>query len=236
MPDIGKTWIAVPVFNHSVKLAGIVDAILKTCPNLVIIDDGSTDADLGKMLSGRSLELISHGKNLGKGRAIITAADFIASKGGEYMITIDADGQHRPEEISLFLESLHGSREKFIIGARDFNNQPIPLPSRLGRRISNFLVKVETRRELKDTQSGFRAYPVSLFSRITCKSSGFSFETEIIVRAIWKGYDVSEIDISVDYPRGKERVSHFGFFKDNIRILLLHCRLIFEMMLRLFHG
>ncbi|HBC85372.1 MAG TPA: hypothetical protein DCZ94_00300 [Lentisphaeria bacterium] len=233
MPDIQRTWIAVPVFNHSAKLASLVDEILKACPNLVVVDDGSTDTDIGKVLSGKAVELVSHRKNMGKGEAIKTAAQFIIGRNGDYMITIDADGQHYPGEIKSFLEAIRHTEEKIILGARNFNSPKIPLSSRTGRKLSNWFVRIETGRKLNDTQSGFRAYPVSLFNKVSCRSSGFSFETEIIVRAIWSRYDVSEINISVHYPGSRDRISHFGFFKDNIRIFLLHMSLLHEKFMRI---
>ncbi len=223
-----KTWLAIPVFNHSAKLAGLVSKCLSDCPDIVVVDDGSTDQDIGKILSGMPVHLITHSRNMGKGEAIRSAARFISDKGGGYMITMDADGQHLPDVLPLFLDAIAARHGAVLIGARDFTSQKIPLASRTGRRISNFLVEMETGYRLSDTQSGFRAYPVALFSEVECSSSRFSFETEIIVRALWKGYKVEEFGMPVFYPKGKERITHFSLIMDNARIFLLHARLLLE--------
>ncbi len=221
-------WLAIPVFNHSTKLPDLISRCILECPNIVVVDDGSTDQDLKKLLSEKPVHLICHKQNLGKAEAIKSAARYIYENHGAFMLTMDADGQHFPEEIAKFTELIRNGGGNIVIGARDFSSKKIPASSRLGRQISNFLIWLETGTTLMDTQSGFRAYPVNIFNEIKCDSSRFSLETEIIVRALWKGYNVSEIDISVSYPEGKGRISHFSFFKDNLRILLLHIGLLLE--------
>ena len=226
MPENVKNWIAIPVFNHSSKLKALTAESLALCPNIVVIDDGSTDQDIRKLLSETGIKVLSHQKNMGKGEAIRSAAKFICEKGGENMITLDADGQHSPADIMKFADAISRGGGRLILGTRDFNSGKIPLASRTGRKISNFLVWLETGWKLKDTQSGFRSYPVEILKNIDCSSSRFAFETEIIVKALWKGYEVEELDISVSYPVGKERISHFRFLKDNLRILFLHTKLL----------
>ena len=130
--------------------------------NVVVVDDGSTDADVAALLSGLDVVVLKHEKNLGKGQAILTASRYVEEQGGVYMITIDADGQHAPQDIEKFIPLMREDEPAIIIGCRDFNTENVPASSRFGRSFANFWLKVETGRTVDDCQSGFRAYPVSI--------------------------------------------------------------------------
>ncbi len=96
----------------------------------------------------------------------------------------------------------------------------------VGGAVSNFWVRIETGIELKDTQSGFRAYPVEHMARLGLRASRYDFEIEVLVRAAWAGLKIKEVPIGVWYPPAAERVSHFRPFLDNLRITHLHMLLV----------
>ncbi|MCK5100926.1 MAG: DUF2062 domain-containing protein, partial [Desulfobacteraceae bacterium] len=98
--------------------------------------------------------------------------------------------------------------------------------SRFGRKFSNMWFKIETGKDCKDTQSGFRAYPVKLISQLSLYGSFFDFEIEVITRASWAQIPINEINISVVYDSVEKRISHFNKIKDNVRISLMHTRLV----------
>ena len=228
-----KTAVVIPVFNNSATLRDVAERTLQqNCARVIVVDDGCTDCDTEQLLAGLELVILHHETNCGKGKALQTALGYLASESGlRWMITLDADGQHAPEDIPNFINVLKESPEedKILIGVRDFSDlDAIPRRSVSGRKISNFWFKVETGCSIADAQSGFRCYPLHLISRIRCCTAHYDWETEIIVRAAWAGLKFEDIPITVEYFTPETRVSHFDLFKDNLRISLLNTRLVGE--------
>ncbi len=191
---------------------------------VLIVDDGSTDlpSDFSSRLG--DIELIRHPRNLGKGAAILSAAQHLRNR-FDYIITIDADGQHDPDDIAKFLPVLRHP-DIIAVGVRDFSSPNIPEKSKKGRSFSNFWFHIETGLRCADTQSGFRAYPVSALLKLSFTGRHYDFETEALTRCVWGGLTLREIPISVFYPPQKERVSHFRPFLDNLRISLINSKLV----------
>ncbi|MBI1810583.1 MAG: DUF2062 domain-containing protein, partial [Nitrospirae bacterium] len=194
--------------------------------NVLVVDDGSNDADISKLLSGLDVVLLKHDKNMGKGRAILTAAEYIDSRGGKYMITIDGDGQHKPEDIRKFLPLINEDDASVIIGSRDFNTENVPEKSRFGRKFANFWLRIETGVYTDDCQSGFRAYPIKHLRQMKFRGSHYDFEAEVLARAVLAGLCLRTVPISVYYPKPEERVSSFRPFLDNLRISHTHAMLV----------
>jgi predicted LPLAT superfamily acyltransferase len=109
---------------------------------------------------------------------------------------------------------------------RDFTAPNVPDSSRFGRKFSNLWIRIETGKWLADTQSGYRAYPVGLLSRIPLGSRRYDFEVEVLVRGLWAGLPTAEVPIATWYAPPGERISHFHKWKDNARISRLHARLV----------
>ena len=218
-------WCVVPVYNNPDTVADVVRRCCEQVPNVLVIDDGS-EQPVAELLGDTSATVLRHDENRGKGEALRTALRHIEEQGGEWMITLDADGQHRPEDIPLFFQTLEKSPASIVIGSRDFDAPNVPGSSRFGRRFSNFWVQLETGISLEDTQSGFRAYPVKLVSKLPLKTSHFDFEIEVLARAAWAGLGLHSVPISVYYPPPEERVSSFDKRTDNVRLTRMHARLV----------
>jgi glycosyltransferase involved in cell wall biosynthesis len=133
-----NVWCAVPVYNNGSTLRQVVEKCLVELDNVLVVDDGSTDADVEKLLDGLGVKVIGHERNMGKGAAILTALRYVESNGGVYMITIDADGQHDPGDIGKFLPVIMENDGALVVGCRDFNTPNVPKSSRFGRRFANF--------------------------------------------------------------------------------------------------
>jgi len=223
----GRIWCAIPVYNNSDSLRAVAQGCLGTLPgNVVVVDDGSTDADVEGLLDGLHLTVLRHETNLGKGAAILTASRYIEQQGGVHMITIDADGQHDPADIARFLPLL-ASDDVMLVGARDFSGTPnVPAGSRFGRRFANFWLRVEAGVAVSDCQSGFRSYPVRHINRLKFRGMRYDFEAEVLARAAWAGLEIKDVDISVSYPPPGERVSHFKPLYDNFMLTHRHILLI----------
>ncbi|TAL24308.1 MAG: DUF2062 domain-containing protein [Nitrospirae bacterium] len=228
-------WCAVPVYNNKDTVKAVVTGCCSVLRNVVVVDDGSTDADVAALLAGTGVAVLRHKKNLGKGHAILTASQYIEAQGGIYMITIDADGQHYPDDIKKFIPLIHEGDSNIIIGCRDFNTDNVPEKSRFGRKFANLWLRVETGLEIDDCQSGFRAYPVHYLNQLKFKGSRYDFEAEVLAKAAWAGLQLKTVMIDVHYPKPEERVSNFKPFMDNLRLSLIHSMLVGTRLLPLRH-
>jgi uncharacterized protein (DUF2062 family) len=155
--------------------------------------------------------------------------------GFHFAITIDSDGQHFPDDIPLFINSLskEASRDVLYIGARNMGQKDVPKKSSFGNKFSNFWFWVETGIKLQDTQSGYRLYPILALKDINFHTKKFEFEIEVIVKAAWIGIEVKNLPIKVTYDI-TERVSHFRPFTDFSRISLLNTYLVLLTFLYIF--
>ena len=198
---------------------------------MVVADDGS-DESPEKLLADLPVTLLCFKKNRGKGAVILETAKWARAHGFTHLLTVDADGQHDPADAPRLLRVARKHPQALVIGVRRFDKS-VPAVSRFGRKFGGFWVHFQTGKPVRDIQSGFRCYPVDLLLAVPVWSRRFTFEVEIVVRARWAGFDVREAKVSVVYP--KERISHFGKIKDNLRLTLLNTHLTVRSMLPLPH-
>ena len=216
----------IPVYNHAATVRRVAEGVLRQLPSVLIVDDGSTDGDLASILNDQPVYYCRHETNLGKGAALRHALKLLAASGFDYMLTVDADGQHDPADLPAFLELAETGEKIFAVGCRDFTGQVVPFGSRLGRRLSNGLLKLETGLAFGDCQSGLRLYPVRLLADLPFRCSGFDFETEVLALAARAGAEFHDLPVKVYYPPRGERITHFRPLPDLARHVRLHFRLL----------
>ena len=219
-----KVGIVIPVYNHSKTLRDVVVRALEINAEVMVVDDGSTDRGINS-LTGLNVHILNHPVNLGKGAAILTAAKACRQMGMTHLVTVDADGQHNPDDFRRFVPVMQRNPYAIVVGKRNFQAVNIPGLTRFGRNFSNFWFRLQTGHSLGDTQSGFRAYPLVVLEQLKLREKGFAFEVEVLVKAAWAGVKLKEVDVSVYYPPANERISHFHVFRDNLRLTLLNTKL-----------
>ncbi|MDZ7699037.1 MAG: glycosyltransferase family 2 protein [Deltaproteobacteria bacterium] len=229
-----KTAIVIPVYNHSGTLREVAQRAGAIHRPVIVVDDGSLDQPRNA-LEGLDVHFIRHRRNMGKGAAILTGTQKARELGRTHIITLDADGQHDPDDIPLFLKQIKTHPTALVIGKRDFKTHYAPASSRVGRRISNFWFLVETGRLIGDAQSGFRAYPIRILEALTLRERHYTFEIEVLVKAAWAGLPLREVNVSTHYAARDERISHFHLFKDNVRLSFLNARLFMRALIPLPH-
>lgn len=226
-----KFLAVIPHYNHNASLKQVAQGCLaQNCP-VLIVDDGSTTSP-EQTVEGLNVSFIRHKTNSGKGSAILTAATWARKNGFTHIITIDADAQHNPAQIPLFIQAAKQSPQALIIGVREFD-ESVPFSSRFGRKFGNFWVHLQTGTPVNDIQSGYRCYPLEMLKVLKVYFKRYAFEVEIVVRALWAGFKVKEVPVSVVYT--KQRISHFSKFKDNLRLTLLNTYLTLRSMLPIAH-
>lgn len=221
---IDKVLLVIPVYNHPQRLREVVERALAVHPSVLVLDDGS-EADPAPLLDGLPITLLRHERNLGKGAAMRTAAAHAEGLGKTHIVTIDADGQHFPEDLPRLIAAIEAEPSAVIIGVRDFRGSGAPGASRFGRSFGNFWVRVQTGTDVGDIQSGYRAYPVEVLRELRLFTKRYAFEVEIVVRALWAGRKVIGVPVRVFYPSKQERVSHFKGLRENTVLSVLNTHL-----------
>lgn len=218
-----KCCVLVPTYNNHKTLKKVLDGVIAHTKNIIVVNDGSTDTTTEILKDFSEIEQIHLPKNKGKGNALKIGFKKALNLGYEFAITIDSDGQHFPEDIPIFLIALQKEATKNVIyiGARNMNQADVPGSSSFGNKFSNFWFWFETETRLKDTQSGYRLYPLKEIEKLKLYTPKFEFEIEVIVKASWNGTLVKNVPVQISYGN-EERVSHFRKGPDFARISVLN--------------
>ncbi len=219
--------VLIPTFNNAGFLNKLLEEVLSYRPAVIVVNDGSTDETATILAAHPAVTVITFQKNQGKGAALKAGFKRALELGYDHAITLDSDSQHKASDLPAFLEILEKKSPLLVMGSRLLDQENVPGKNRFANRFSSFWFRIATGRRLKDTQSGFRLYPIRELKGTRLISGRYEFELELLVKSVWKGIPVEEIPIHVHYPPGAERVSHFRPFRDFMRITLLNFMLVF---------
>ncbi len=218
--------VVMPTYNNAGTLARVIGDVLQYAEDVLVVNDGSTDATQSILEQIDGIRVHSYAENRGKGHALKCGLKLAYEWGFRYALTIDSDGQHYADDIPAFIERIEQVPDSLLIGARNLTADNMPSKNTFANRFSNFWYRVETGQRLEDTQSGFRLYPLRKLQNIRFLTTRYEFEVEIIVRAAWRGVRVENLPIKVYYPPQEERVSHFRPLRDFTRISILNTVLV----------
>ncbi len=209
--------IVIPSYNHGSRIGDVVRGVLTLGYPVFVVDDGSTD-NTSEILSGwEDIIVLTHAYNMGKGAALQTGFK-AAAQSAHWAISLDADGQHKPEDVERFVRSVKNSERPIVVGVRQgMEGDNVPWTSRFGRGFSNFWVWVSGGPRIMDSQSGFRMYPLPETLALAVKASRYQYEVEVLVLAHRSGIPVLQTPVQVVYQKGNERISHFRPWKDFLR-------------------
>jgi len=218
--------LVIPVFNHDQTVADVVHRAMALEVPVVVVDDGSTDTTFERIKGISGIRILRHPFNRGKGAALMTGFAQAAEL-ADWVITLDADGQHDPDDARSLMRAVPTRSRPILIGRRTgMQGAEVPWTSRFGRGFSNFWVRMAGGPAVKDSQSGFRVYPLPECLHLGVKARRFQFEVEILVKAGWKGIPVMESPVRVSYRPGTPRISHFHPLVDFLRNFGMFSRLI----------
>ena len=214
--------VIIPVFNEEVTVGDVITRTKKTLEKLgvtyevLVVDDGSYDKS-AEIAQERKATVL---RECHKGKGYALRCGFKHAR-GELVVTLDADGSHKPEEIPIVLRRLIEKRADFVVGSRFANSEDnkakVPKINRAGNRLFNTMTRYLTGLHITDSQSGFRAIRVSLIKRMKLNSHGYEVESEMLVKALRMGARVSETPISFDQRTvGSSKLDPI---RDGVRIL-----------------
>lgn len=221
--------VIIPTYNNAGTIVDVVSRAMNQCDDVIVVCDGCTDHTLD-LLNAMPVKpvIVDLHVNQGKGTALKEGFRYALDAGFAYAITLDGDGQHFPEDIPVMLEANRRHPGALIVGERkNLENVERSKGSKFANSFSNFWFAVQTGQYLKDTQTGYRLYPLKKLRGLSLLTSRYEAELELMVFASWHGVKLVSEPVNVYYPPREERVSHFRPGKDFARITLLNAVLCF---------
>lgn len=198
-----KIIAGLPAYNEENKIAAIITKLKDVVDGIIICNDGSSDltSQIAKELG---VVVIDHIKNLGYGAAIKSIFQRFLETDGDVLVTIDADGQHRVEDIQRVVKPILDNSADLVIGSRftETNVTNIPKYRKLGISAITKVTNISTKQKITDSQSGFRAYKRDVIEQTSLSETGMAVSTEILIKADRKNFRISEVGITIDYPEG----------------------------------
>ena len=227
----------VPVYRHESTTRKVAEGLSALGLAVILVDDGNTPEGHA-ILEQVAREvpdtiLVTHAKNGGKGKAVISGLEKAFELGYTHALQVDADGQHDMASIPFFLKAARKHPEDLIAGMPQYDAS-VPKAREQGRKITNFWVAIETlSKDIPDSMCGFRIYPVQSTMPVAKKLTSYrmGFDIEILVRLSWAGVKMRFYPIKVTYP--EDGVSNFRVFGSNVEISWTHTKLCTGMLLRL---
>lgn len=223
----------IPTYQNAKTLLKVVADVHRVVDTVFVVDDGSNDgtaALLDKATGNeRPEKVLTHPKNCGKGAALKTGLTYARQQGFRYAVTVDADGQHRANDIPALLKAVEEEPDALAIGSRGLQHENMPAKSTFANRFSNFWFALQTLQRLPDTQSGLRVYPLRRLHGLRWMSARYEAELTLLVFSAWAGVKLLPVPVSVYYPPRDQRVTHFRPGRDFTRISVLNTLLCFLM-------
>ncbi len=203
----------IPAWNEGPRLGPVVEATSAYVPVLVV-DDGSRDHTV-TVAERAGAAVVSHRRNRGKGVALMTGFDWALDHDYDAVLTLDADGQHDPDDIPTFLRAYETGEWDLIIGKRTF--QQMPFPRGYTNPFGSWLLSLVLKERIFDNQSGFRLHGRRLLQTLDLTTTGFELEVELIIQAVCQGMRIGWVEIRTIY--GVNKTSYFHPIKDSARFL-----------------
>ena len=195
-----KIIVGIPAFNEEKNIAAIITKLSDITDTIIVCNDGSSDltSDIAEKMGAF---VINHEKNLGYGAAIRSI--FLKAKelDGDILVTFDADGQHRIEDIEKVTKPIIDQEVDLVIGSRflDESEKEVPQYRKVGIKVITKITNASIKKQLTDSQSGFRAYSKKVLSELNPSELGMGISTEILIKASSKNFRITEVPIKILY-------------------------------------
>ncbi|WP_053384206.1 glycosyltransferase family 2 protein [Leucobacter celer] len=199
-------WVVIPLYNEATVIAGVVEGLLPVFPNVVCIDDGSRDGSGGIALAAGA-RLVTHPINLGQGAALQTGFEYALERGARYVVTFDADGQHRVEDAAAMVSRARDEDLAIVFGSRFLDDRTDPgILKKIVLKTAVAVTNLTTRTRLTDAHNGLRVIREDALRRIKLRQDRMAHGTEIVVQLGRTGLPYAEQPVEViysDYSKAK---------------------------------
>ena len=195
-----KIIIGIPAFNEEKNIASIITKLMGITDTIIVCNDGSSDLT-SEIAEKMGAVVINHEKNLGYGGAIRSIFFKAKEMDGDILVTFDADGQHRVEDIKTVIEPVINQEADLVIGSRflDESEKEVPQYRKVGIKVITKITNASIKKQLTDSQSGFRAYSKQVINELNPSELGMGISTEILIKASSKNFKIFEVPIKIIY-------------------------------------
>ena len=217
--------ILIPAYNAGSELDALLAQVTNYHPksHILVVDDGSTTTSY-ETIKASGFNVLRH-PHAGKGAALQHGFQEAISQGYDWVITVNADGQHAPEDLPCFFELIRqGSLPDIILGSRLGDVRTMPHLRRLSNFLCTTIIRWATRQPVIDSQSGYRAIRTSVLQNVRLNTTGFETEIELLLKAARQGFRIGSVPVRtiyVDVPSHIKRARDtYGFIRIVVRHLL----------------
>ncbi|MFH1312172.1 MAG: glycosyltransferase family 2 protein [Candidatus Eisenbacteria bacterium] len=202
-----QTVVLIPAYNAAQTVGRVVEEVRGVSAGLttIVVDDGSEDATARVALEAGAV-VLKHLQNMGKGAALRTGFKEFLGRDKKAVITLDADGQHSPQEIPKLLECWLKDNSDIVIGTRKRDLKQMPILRIFTNTVSTWLVSLSAGRRIPDSQSGYRLLTRQVIDTVKTTSRGYGAESEILIKAAAKGLSIGSAPISTIYEDEKSYI------------------------------
>jgi glycosyltransferase involved in cell wall biosynthesis len=209
----------VPAYDVERTIADVVRGAARHCETVLVVDDGSRDGTAAAARAAGAA-VVRHDANRGKGAALRSGLVRLLAEGFSHAFSIDGDGQHLADQMPPLIEESRARPAAIVLGARRVTaDQEVAPIRKFGNDFANWWVSLAAGREYRDTQTGFRIYPIHATLEMGVRAERYEFESEVLILAARRGIDVVTREVTVYYPPPGERVSHYAPWADTCRII-----------------
>ncbi|MCJ0870057.1 glycosyltransferase family 2 protein [Streptomyces sp. AP-93] len=207
MSEYDDVWLVIPAYNEGRVVADVVEAARKTFPNIVVVDDGSTD-DSAEHVAATGAHLVRHPVNLGQGAALQTGLTYALSQPGAlYFATFDADGQHQTKDVETMVAVLRAGDADVVLGSRFIErNGQVPWIKQVVLRTAAAVSPTARKLGLTDAHNGLRVLGRAAAERLNITMNGMAHASELVGFLAGSDLRVTEIPVDIlytDYSRAK---------------------------------
>lgn len=207
LPQVNRdVWVVIPLYNESEVIANVVEGLLPTFPNVVCVDDGSSDGS-GAIAYRAGARLVTHPINLGQGAALQTGFEYARDHAARYVVTFDADGQHKVEDASVMVDRARAEDLSIVFGSRFLDDRTKPgLLKKLVLKTAVWVTNLTTRTRLTDAHNGLRVIRADALRQIKLRQDRMAHGTEIVVQLGRTKLPFAEHPVEVlytDYSKAK---------------------------------
>ncbi|GAA1613860.1 glycosyltransferase family 2 protein [Leucobacter chromiireducens] len=193
------TWVVIPLYNEATVIAGVIRDLLAQFPHIVCIDDGSRDGS-GEIARQAGARVVTHPINLGQGAALQTGFEYALERGAEFVVTFDADGQHRVEDAAAMLRRARAEDLAIVFGSRFLDDRTNPgFLKKVVLKTAVAVTNVTTRTKLTDAHNGLRVIRADALRQIKLRQDRMAHGTEIVVQLGRTGLPYAEHPVEVIY-------------------------------------
>lgn len=210
----------IPAYFEEAQIQAVARRTLAQLDHVLVLDDGSTDHTAAEARKAGA-EVIRHEQNKGKGAAVKTGFRELMARGFLYVLVLDGDGQHLPEEIPAFLEEANRTGSPFIVGTRMSDTRKMPWLRKMTNRFMSGQISRLCGQSVPDSQCGFRMMRRDVIPHLFCESNKYDYETEMLLIASREGFQITSVPVSTIYGEEKSKIHPV---RDTIRFFQLISR------------